>query len=359
MGVTAVAKKLVARLPEPVREFIYRNFLSMQRHLPFMDETAYFANKDNELIRTTIAPLYTAPATPHAPRRIVFMCDEYCCTGGLCDRLRGMVSLYVLAQELGMDFKIYVDAPVRLEEYLQPNEYNWLLDEPIVRSVDALPYRVRTHNISTGRDALNEETMRTQHELLKRVITDNPDKREFHIYTNCYFGTDRFHDVFHKLFKPVARLQDKLDNLVPPALNYISVSCRFLNLFGDFKDDWNIGELSDAEKQEYIDDIKALVTRLYERHQDTVDKVFVASDSITLLDAVSQLPFVFVTPGAAHHTMYHVKDGDDNYDKEFIDFFLISRAEHVYLALKGKMYNSSYPFYASLVGNKPFTREYI
>ena len=61
---------------------------------------------------------------------------------------------------------------------------------------------------------------------------------------------------------------------------------------------------------------------------------------------------VYIIPGKVGHIDYD--NGDDVNMKTFLDFFLISKAEKVYLARSGKMYHSAFAKTASLVNNRPF-----
>ena len=61
-----------------------------------------------------------------APHRIIYMADDRMCSSGMFDRLKGMVSLYALSKAQGKQFDIFHVNPFLLEDYLQPNSYNWI-----------------------------------------------------------------------------------------------------------------------------------------------------------------------------------------------------------------------------------------
>ena len=65
----------------------------------------------------------------------------------------------------------------------------------------------------------------------------NSDK-QLHIYTNAGFVYDYGYSVlFNELFKTSERLQKSIDfYLKDIGSNYISISARFLDLFGDFNE---------------------------------------------------------------------------------------------------------------------------
>ena len=107
-------------------------------------------------------------------------------------------------------------------------------------------------------------------------------------------------------------------------------------LMGDFKD--CRGEvLSDDEKSDLLARSLSVIGQLHEKENKTI---LVTSDSQTFLDKASTLDYVYIAPGKTGHIGF--SQGQDIYDKVFLDFFLISRAEHVYMAYSGKMYRSNF-----------------
>ena len=63
-----------------------------------------------------------------APLHIA-MVDGESFHGGMCDRFKGMVSLYAYCKQAGVPFKIRHTFPFKLEDYLQPAQYDWMLHE--------------------------------------------------------------------------------------------------------------------------------------------------------------------------------------------------------------------------------------
>ena len=47
--------------------------------------------------------------------------------GGMCDRFKGMVSLYAYCKQRGIEFRILYNYPFDLSEYLVPSSYDWRL----------------------------------------------------------------------------------------------------------------------------------------------------------------------------------------------------------------------------------------
>ena len=57
-------------------------------------------------------------------------------------------------------------------------------------------------------------------------------------------------------------------------------------------------------------------------------------------------------PGPVGH--FDHSGGDEMVKKTFLDFFLISNAEKIYLVRIDKIYNSGFARHAALLGDKPF-----
>ena len=109
-----------------------------------------------------------------------------------------------------------------------------------------------------------------------------------------------------------------------------------MQLMGDFKDCG--GEtLSEGDKLDLLQRSLSIIKGLQEKHQKTV---FVTSDSQTFLNEASKLTNVYIAPGTIGHIGFSKERGI--YDKMFTDFYLISQADHVYMAHSGKMYRSNF-----------------
>lgn len=64
----------------------------------------------------------------HRPT-IICMFDNKIASGGLADRLRGIVSMYMYAKQINYDFKIFHNKGFVLSDFLIPNKINWLTTE--------------------------------------------------------------------------------------------------------------------------------------------------------------------------------------------------------------------------------------
>ena len=118
---------------------------------------------------------------------IIYMCDGRIKAGGLCDRLRGFISLYLLCKERGLAFKANFCEPFQLHKYLEPNAYDWFIDNNCIlyNRTAAKPVLIACSYRSNG-GTLTQE-LACQIRYLNKVIINNPNK-ELHVYTNMHYA---------------------------------------------------------------------------------------------------------------------------------------------------------------------------
>lgn len=301
------------------------------------------------LLREKVAPYYAKnlPEAQNGRKIVIFMADGKLIQGGLSDRLMGIMATYQLCKELGLEFKIFFNHPFPLSDYLVPNQINWLIEEKELcyNSQDTLPVVVMSWG---GKEEKKKQRKHLMQELQK-------DYKQIHVYTNAHFALDKqYSGLFHELFTFSVRLKGELDyHLQQLGNHYISVSLRFLQLLGDFKDT-DRPTLSREKAAALIEKCEQQVINIHKRHPKS--KLFVASDSITFLNKIKILDFVYTIPGTPIHIDYCGDASFDRHKKTFIDFFVIAHARKIYLLQTGQMYKSNYPFSASLVNNTPFER---
>lgn len=185
-----------------------------------------------------------------------------------------------------------------------------------------------------------------------------PSVKQTHVYTNTQFiYHENLQKYFWELFKPSERLQTHIDRENQKIEHpYISITCRFLTLIGDFNDPCNIGRLTEKEIDEYFLKLKNKIIEIYQEEKKKTQgelKVLVTSDSITFLQFISKLSFVHIIRGSLSHV--DAAQGEchyENYEKSFLDLFMISRAQKVILLVTGKMFQSGFPQFAARIGGK-------
>lgn len=281
---------------------------------------------------------------------VIYMANGFTWHGGLADRLKGIISLFCWCHDNNRPFKINFCHPFRLQDYLIPNQYDWLIGD------DEISYNLQEARVL---QCLLEpvlavpEVQSKMQQLQESWMNDNLQLRnkQLHVYTNMRCGNHRFAELFPILFKPAPRLQQLIEyHLERIGGTYISISFRFTTLLGDFNDCTGPA-LPEQERQPLIDKcLKAIsdISSIAPRH----DRVLLTADSCTFLRQAAKLPNVYVIPGKVGHIDY--ENNDDVNMKTFLDFLLISKAEAVYLGKSGKMYKSAFAQTASMVNNRPF-----
>lgn len=280
---------------------------------------------------------------------VVFTCNGLGWAGGLADRLRGIISIYDWCKRKKRKFAINFCDPFLLQDYLQPNKYNWLPDIISYDSSKSVPKICMLEPRTCNR----REVVDNQEELIEKWCDDNlSDKsKQIHVYTNQYRWSCNFSQLFNELFQPCDRLQKEIDyhqSIIEGS--YISISFRFTTLLGDFTD--CTGKPLPLDKRDKL--IKESLEAINEivKKAPKHDKILVTADSYTFLEHVKNLENVYIIPGKIGHIDYD--HGDDVNMKTFLDFFMISRAEAVYLAKGSGMYNSAFAKTAAMVNDKRF-----
>ena len=289
-----------------------------------------------------------------APLHIA-MVDGESFHGGMCDRFKGMVSLYAYCKQAGVPFKIRHTFPFKLEDYLQPAQYDWVLhedeytDNPLycrVLYMRGEHYATRLLRLKATRQI----HFYTNRDLLPRIN----DARSANHLMEYDWG-----ELFRELFRPSEVLQSRID-AVKHAIGgeYDAAVFRFQNLLGDFKE-YHFKAIADkAEAEELVERCLNSVVRL--RDASPHKRLLVTSDSVTFLNRVSQLNGVHIVPGSLSHMDGAKLHADaakqfEVYLKSFVDFYMISGAQTVYRVGTEQMYESEFPVYAAKVNNRPFT----
>lgn len=285
-------------------------------------------------------------------RGIIHICDGKVYHGGLTDRILGALSAYKFSLGFKLPFYICWTDPFDITKYLEPATFDWRISPSrVIRNSNiSFPVLVdQSHNKSKRARFINRIPFHLFHLC---------HKRQFHYYTNLEPYQEDIPYLYNKLFKPSERLSAALKihqrNL---GSKYWSFSFRFSTLLGDLKDVIN--------KPLNEEDAKALIKRNIEEFKVMISemphdyRILVASDSTTFLNAIKDVdPRIYIVPGGISHIDQNREGDKDNDDeiwmKTFIDQHLIMDAEKVHLMKTGKMYNSGFPRFAALIGNRPY-----
>lgn len=303
------------------------------------------------VVRKHLMKYYSADAATSTiqGRCVICMADGRRLHGGLADRLRSYVTYYAWCKHNGVRFAINFTSPFRLEDYLEPNLYDWRLKpgELTYNSREAHPLYFQTSG------PLTDFEKREQYKLADKYLKD-PSYKQYHLYSNYCFGDDAdFRSNFNELFRPVARVSAIIDDCKKSlGAGYISVSTRFMELLGDFKEPKQKQSLDDEGRARLIRKCKDELERLHSQYPDVM--ILVTSDSYRFLEACCDLPYVYIPEGKIEHI--DVKGCEADHTKTFVDFFLIAGAQRVFQIKLDAMYGGNFSLRAAAVGGRPFQR---
>jgi len=300
-------------------------------------------------IRKNVISLYSedAPKAKNREKLVIFMADGVMHHGGLCDRLKGIISVYSICKSKNIPFRIFFVSPFPLYDYLLPNQYDWKIDESDIcrHKKEALP-------VFCGNNGTHVETPFLRRWLVKNV---KKDFKQIHIYTNVpLIKNKKFSILFNELFKPsdeiIRSIKDFKSQIKP---NYVTASFRFSKLLGDFKDE-AYSVLDEEDRISLMNQAKDEIIKLREKVGEEKDIVLMSDSSTFIKYTTTQLPYVKFIPGVPVHMDFANSSEKASFMKDFLDLLVISEADDVYLFKNPQMYNSAFPRIGALIGNRPF-----
>lgn len=312
----------------------------------------YSEYRFRRVVRHRLMRYYTpdAPRAKNERKLIIAMFDGRKRHGGLADRLRGICTTYSFCKEQGIDFRLHFTSPFRLEEYLEPNRYDWrIAEEEICYNVqDAHPVYIASQSYDEERDN------RFQRRMAEKFFGE--EYRQLHAYTNMRFAEAEFGAAFRELFRPTAELQalidDALKNLGGKE-GFIAISTRFMESLGDFNEhrDRAAAGLPQAEQEALLAACGAQLEQIHARHPE--ERILVTSDSVRFLDYVGRYDYVYTLPGKIGH-MDVVEGEREVHTKTFLDFLVLAEAKHHYYLVGPHMYRGNFSRRAAQIGEAPF-----
>lgn len=331
----SILNRIKRRLHDEVHYLFYRSYMSRRA------------------IRRHITKRYShdAPESTSSEPTVVFMADGYRHHGGLADRLRGIITTYQYCKEHALQFRINFTSPFRLEQYLEPADYDWRLrpGELTFNSSQCHPvYLMTTCDFYPARE------IAFQRRQLASALS--APFVQAHVNTVYYCADDEFGALFCELFRPAQCVSVRLEELlrgIDPEHGYVTVSTRFLELLGDFKEPKT--ERQPLLESEKLALMERCVSQIEKIHSECGKSVVLTSDSAGFLAyAASKLPYCRYAPGEVAHI-----DGAEGHQgdadlKTFVDFFAVKGAEKSYLLVSGDMYNSNFSRRAAMAGSHDF-----
>ena len=278
----------------------------------------------------------------------IFMADGKMIHGGLFDRLKGIISIYALAKVYHKKFGIHFINPFRLEDYLEPNQYDWRVKEDI------------TYSYPHSKPVVAYSERRNPRRLLKKRTA------QIHYYfggdilekINSQFKTSfNWAEMYHELFKPSVTLRNRLDAVKQNiGKDYIAIHFRFLNLLGEKIEKPNCLVLRGEDKKKLLDSCLSKINEVISIQPESM-KVVVFSDSMVFLNYIRErLPRVYVEPGQVKHIDTMPITNEEEVLKLFVDMYLMIGASEVISVVGMGLYSSAFPEYAAKIGNAEFER---
>ena len=275
------------------------------------------------------------------PQTIISMHDGVLHSGGLTDRLKGICTLYMFAKKHDLQFKIYFVFPFKLQKYLLPHKYDWLIDR------NDIQYQLSETAVYTWEDEKSS----------RRFFEQNADKKQFHIACNSDECGREYAELFRELFQPSAflsgHIQKHTENLGGTG-NYISISLRFQNLLGEFKE-WNSTALEEESRRLLVQQCLFSINEIKKQHPET-DNILITSDSNVFREMVAQTydyAYTYIIPEEIGHIDY-AGPGKGKELTAFLDIFLIAGAKKAYQIRNAEMYNSDFPKMAAKINHVPY-----
>lgn len=283
---------------------------------------------------------------PIRTKEIVVCFDGVLPHGGLVDRLKGIISFYQIAKELGYGFKILFDSPFELATFLEPNNIDWQLKRNEIRwhpTQAKYLYLVNNFNVNPL-------------QLIKKS-----GAHRFYVYANIDYSKTiyphsneeelnaKWRNGFNDLFKKSEFLEEKLNTISTG--KFIAFHSRFTSLMGDFKDATS-KELSAEEKNRLCHTLLQIINRVKAKEKQNA---YLFSDSINFINYIKQNTTINTVEGHPFHMDNFEKSRMvEGHLKTMLDFFMMSKSEKVYFLKVAPMYNSSFSKYAAIIGNTKF-----
>lgn len=279
----------------------------------------------------------------------IFMADGKMAHGGLFDRLKGAISIYALSKLYGKRFGIEFTDPFPLENYLEPNQYDWRLKDGEVfysfpHSRPVIAYGELFHPKRLMRAWDGQTHFYFGGDILREI--------------NIKFGTAfNWTQLYEELFRPTAYLRQYVEGVRKEiAANYYCIHFRFLNQLGEKVESRGSKSLCEEERRTLVSSCLNKIREIVSAQLVSLQAVLF-SDSMVFLDIVrKELPNIFIVSGNVKHIDTVQDTSDDENLKLFTDVYLMAGAQKVYSIVGKGLYPSAFPEYSAKIGNRPFER---
>lgn len=278
---------------------------------------------------------------PAAKSRLVVYMSEGTEFAGLADRLRTIVSAYIIASENNRNLYIYHDKGFILQKYLLPNEIDW---------------SITPDEICWG---LNHVSFLWFCRKLPQLR--HPEK-EYHAYALFHYliptlrpelqSKYNFSHIFNALFRPSPHLSQLVEHAMSSIglreNQFIAVHLRFLSFLEPVEEHDTTATGSPEDQQKVLKAVSAAIEHIY--HQSGDQCILLCSDSNRFLQAPHP-DYVKILPGEVGHIIKN-NGNDAKTDKAFTDLFVMSKASCLYRITGKHIYTGGFARTAADIGGK-------
>lgn len=278
---------------------------------------------------------------PEAKSRLVVYMSEGTEFAGLADRLRTMVSAYIIAAENNRTLHIYHDKGFVLQKYLLPNVIDWSISpDEICWGLNHVSFLWFCRKLPRLRHPEKEYHAYALFNLLAPSLNPKLEQK----YNYC--------EIFNALFRP----SPHLSHLVEQAMSsiglqenqFIAIHLRFLSFLEPVEEHDTEATGSPEEQQQVMSAVCAAIDHI---HRESGSRhVLLCSDSNRFLQAPHP-DYVKILPGEVGHIIKN-NGNDAKTDKAFTDLFVMSKARCIYRITGNHIYSGGFALTAAALGGK-------
>ncbi len=261
---------------------------------------------------------------------------------GFADRLKVFCCLGYIAHANGFRLKLVVDENFPISKYLEPVNEDWRA------SWGDLCFNSKYSKL------ISYNGGRSKVPYLNKKIS------QYHVWNYigldmlCYKEKLNWQKIWKNTYDQLFRKTSYLDNILNsfdtfPPRSYVAVHLRFVNALDRLEDGYS-NELSVIDQNKLIKKCLDGLSFIQKKY-DT--KLLVFSDSERFVNICKNKGFDTIEGGKIGHVSF------DNtaFEKTIIDFFMLGRAKEIVRFNCRELYESTFPIYASFVGECRF-KEY-
>lgn len=264
---------------------------------------------------------------------------------GITDRLKTAVGLCYVARLHGLNFRFIHSAGFDLRDYLAPNRINWSAElSDIFEDSEEIRYVAPYDDLpgfKKGRQYICREYIGNN--LIEKWNV--PDWRKV------------WRELFWEMFTPTDIVRKELASCEMPD-KYSVVVARFINSLGHTEDaDYNSPFAEDMQERL----IDAVLLKAAECEKESDFPIVIYSDSSVFLEAAAVKGYMVTDTNGIGNIM-NGNVGEYVTLRTFVNMFQMAEAEKIYSILhvegfpENSLYNTQYPRYAAIIGDKPFVR---